>query len=537
VATALRGQLHLQLGIAGLLSASAESIEYLALALETLTETAERTVATHLLSLAYQHHDRHRESAELIERELALHPDRPGEEILILRASQVGALLLSGLHEEDAESLGLNEPEPALTGQTPAERAMLANIAFYRMQAGWDRASVIEPAVRGLAQGLLGDPGATGNIALAIFALLYAEDYTGTADWGRALAETARTKGDLIEIGMGWWFTGLSQGRMGDLPDSEASLLTGYEFVAEVSSPLGALSSVAALLDVRRERGRLAEAEALLRASGLEGDIPLLGPAAAELISSRGQLRLAQGRTEDAVRDLRESQERYAAIHLDDFPGLGWRPGLIEALIRTGDQGGAAELAEHDLSLAEKLGAQTATAVALRNRALATEADQEEQLGRAAEILRDEPARLQRARTNAELGAFLRRAGRRKEARGVLREALDEARQCGAAPLAARCREELEASGARLRRDRVRGIDALTPSELRVVRLAAAGNTNREIAQQLFVSMKTIEKHLGNAYMKLDVSSRNELSGALDAAPQQDSAEGIPLENPSYPAA
>jgi DNA-binding CsgD family transcriptional regulator len=110
----------------------------------------------------------------------------------------------------------------------------------------------------------------------------------------------------------------------------------------------------------------------------------------------------------------------------------------------------------------------------------------------------------------------LRRGGRREEARGPLRRALDLASGRGATALADRARDELLASGARPRRTALDGVEALTPSELRVARLAADGLRNREIAEALFVSGKTIDFHLHHVYQKLDVT-RAGLAEALAA--------------------
>ena len=117
-----------------------------------------------------------------------------------------------------------------------------------------------------------------------------------------------------------------------------------------------------------------------------------------------------------------------------------------------------------------------------------------------------------------ELGAALRRTGRRRDALDPLRGALDVAAQCGAAAIAERARGELALAGARPRRDMITGRDALTAGERRVAELAAEGDTNREIAQNLFLSLKTVETHLGHVYKKLGISSRQQLGSALSAA-------------------
>ena len=101
------------------------------------------------------------------------------------------------------------------------------------------------------------------------------------------------------------------------------------------------------------------------------------------------------------------------------------------------------------------------------------------------------------------------------KSREMLHAGMELAHRCGAAPLVERAREELLATGARPRRIMRSGVDALTPSEKRVARMAGEGLTNREIAQALFVTMRTVEVHLTHAYQKLDISSREELPRAL----------------------
>ena len=137
-------------------------------------------------------------------------------------------------------------------------------------------------------------------------------------------------------------------------------------------------------------------------------------------------------------------------------------------------------------------------------------------LEESAAVLAESPAILERAASLVEWGAALRRASQRSRAREALSQGLDGAARCGAHPLAARAREELHVAGARPRRDWTVGIEALTPGELRIVRLARDGCTNRELAQQLDVSIKTVEGHLARAYGKLGIAGREELPRVLD---------------------
>jgi DNA-binding CsgD family transcriptional regulator len=136
-------------------------------------------------------------------------------------------------------------------------------------------------------------------------------------------------------------------------------------------------------------------------------------------------------------------------------------------------------------------------------------------LAEAAELLAGTEGRLAHVEALVDLGAALRRAGRRADARAVLADAHGRAVALGLPRLARLADAELAATGARARSVLRSGADALTPSERRVADLAAAGRTNREIAALLFVSQKTVEFHLRNAFRTLGVRSRDALAEAL----------------------
>ena len=124
-------------------------------------------------------------------------------------------------------------------------------------------------------------------------------------------------------------------------------------------------------------------------------------------------------------------------------------------------------------------------------------------------------ALLERARALAALGATLREAGNPVAARDPLREALDLAHRHGAAALEDEILAELRAAGARPRRRATTGPRSLTGSERRIAELAAAGRQNKQIAQELFVTLDTVEFHLRNSYRKLGIESRRALPDAL----------------------
>jgi len=133
-------------------------------------------------------------------------------------------------------------------------------------------------------------------------------------------------------------------------------------------------------------------------------------------------------------------------------------------------------------------------------------------------VLAGSPARLEHARALVDLGAALRRANRRAEARDELTTGLELAEVCGAHGLAQHARTELLAAGGRSSEPEGTGLEQLTASERRVAELAAEGRSNPEIAQTLFVTRKTVETHLGRVYRKLDISGRADLARVLDPA-------------------
>jgi RNA polymerase sigma factor (sigma-70 family) len=116
------------------------------------------------------------------------------------------------------------------------------------------------------------------------------------------------------------------------------------------------------------------------------------------------------------------------------------------------------------------------------------------------------------ARTHLLYGEWLRRQRRRREARQELRVAHEMFGSLGAAAFAERARAELEATGEHARRRTVEAADSLTPQEARIARLAAEGASNPDIADQLYVSRRTVESHLTKIYTKLGVSSRTQLA-------------------------
>jgi DNA-binding NarL/FixJ family response regulator len=220
---------------------------------------------------------------------------------------------------------------------------------------------------------------------------------------------------------------------------------------------------------------------------------------------------VAEGRFEEALEALADTQRYHGHVRLPT--SMWFRSTAAQALDRLGRHDEAIALAEEELADARRWGAPGTVGPALR--VLGLLRGDLALLEEAVAVLEGSHARLELAKALADLGAALRRERRPSDAREPLRRALELADACSADGLVEHVRSELYAAGARPRTAALGGVDALTASERRVAGFAAEGQSNRDIAQALFVTPKTVEVHLSNAYRKLGIRSRRELAGAL----------------------
>jgi DNA-binding CsgD family transcriptional regulator len=229
------------------------------------------------------------------------------------------------------------------------------------------------------------------------------------------------------------------------------------------------------------------------------------------------QLRVAQARNADAIEEFDEAVRRQERVFgTDSVQWTAARCAAALAYAGLGDRAAARAVADQALAVARRWGVPGFVGQALHARARLEERDAAVvTLREAIAELERSPAQLERARALLTFGALLRRRGERVESRGPLRTAYELAVACGASTLVETARTELRASGIRIQRQEITGVDALTASERRIAELAAAGSSNADIAQALFLTVKTVEMHLTSAYRKLDIRSRRELVTAL----------------------
>lgn len=409
----------------------------------------------------------------------------------------------------------LQTPRPDPEGCVgPADHARLASLAFDAMTRG-DTVTA-EAAVR---EAMRADQSRMS--VYAVMTLTVALLYLDHAEESRRLAEPisaeARSRGDRLltavaaeRIIYAHWLSG----------DVSAAVAVG-ETAVEISEgrwDQGAIPTRAVLAMALFEHGEDADAARMI-------DVPAelearLGHAWStfELPWARAQLALGSGDLERALAQAELLGERLLALEITNPAFKPWRS--FAALTRhgLGDTERAIALAQEDLELARA--ARSAMAIGVAQRALGTMTGGPkgiERLEDAVSQLDRAGTRLEAARARVALGRAMREAQRTEDAKRVLAEAIELAGSLGAVRTADEALSELRAAGGKPRRLTFTGAGSLTPGQRRVADLAAAGATNREIAETLFLTVHTVEAHLTSAYTKLGITSRTELPGALGA--------------------
>jgi DNA-binding CsgD family transcriptional regulator len=441
-----------------------------------------------------------------------------GEPALVLEAERLWVSVLEGDSTERVH-IAL-ERCGDLPHDAREEHAMLAALAI-GLGTGVESADVIGP----LAEHALGDgallalegPGSPLH-ALAVYALLTTDRALQVeAEMGRALA-VAREQDLSAGIAMASTLRGMARLQLGLLRAAEQDGLVATRAAGPAGGRVQAFtlaSAIGVVVDARAELGDDAGARALLAEHGF-GDLEAEPPWPALL--PRARMHLAAGRAADALADA-ERASAMGELHAQSACDAA----AVISLARTklGDRSAALAVAREQLDRARTWRTPSVVARALRTLGMAHgDAAGVALLEEALELLEQSPAALERAHCLVTAGMLWRRTGQRSRALETLRAGADLAQRHGASVVAHRAREGLHVLGARPRRLAFSGADALTASERRAALLAAAGHTNREIAQELYLSIKTVESHLGRGFRKLGINSRTELGSALAPPPR-----------------
>jgi DNA-binding CsgD family transcriptional regulator len=349
----------------------------------------------------------------------------------------------------------------------------------------------------------------------AIMSLLWAERYDEAQPPLDAAIVQARVSGDGGRLASGLAIRAWIALRQGDLRAAEADAQMALTATDLPAPPMYRALNGGVLVKALADQGRLDDAEEALAALGAHVTSGFVTDGILRL--ARARLRVERGQMAEALDDCLGVGVVLTQAQVTAPSFLPWRSEAALVQLALGDQESAEKLSEEELELARVFDAPRARGVATRAAGIVAGGDRGVLLlNEAINDFRQAGARLETARTMADLGAMLRRRNRRTEAREHLREALDVAHRAGAGPLADYAETELRATGARPRRVVLTGLDSLTASERRIAEYASQGLTNREIAQALFVTGRTVEGHLTSVFRKLQLQSRNELAEALE---------------------
>ena len=511
-AAGVRGDVLFELGSAQTFHAPAAAAEHLAEALARSAGWPGRGEIALALSQALGLSGRFADAAELLQGTISESGDDRSPIAVSLQAALLNVARWD-LHTRPIVWPIVERLQARAEGGEELDPQLHANLAIEFGAAGLDRDRAIRharEAIRATPRLMsLTSTALPETVTVLLFAGLSGEAWQGTHTWLRLAQQR------------GWPLASA-------LAASAASLIAQYDGNVRQALAYGqqattgggwiSMMATAFMIPALIDQGAIEEARAMLTAGDLNGE---LGPTWPYNVArhARGCLHAAAGDHAAAVRELLEAGELAERWGVRNPTLMAWRSDAALSLTALGDWRTASRLCAEEIELARRWGASRGLGIALRAAGVTEGADRGlELLTEAVSVLRRSPARLELARALIDLGAAHRRAGSRAVARELLREGLDLAHALGGLALADRARRELVVAGGRPRRDAIRGRDALTPSELRVAQLAAGGQTNRQIAQALFVTQRTVENHLTSTYAKLGISSRPELPAALDGS-------------------
>ena len=516
-----RAALLLDLGMAEASAGLADWAKHLEQAVDTAPNAETAGVVALVLGLALTRAQRFGEAVTVLDRAAMSFATPDSDLALALEAAAVVAALNDPLAAPSVAHrrqrvLARAAAEPA----APPE--LLATAGFISVLTNEPAERGADLAVRALRAGGTAPPESgippwfafTTWFSQATLSLLWAERYAEVRPLLDASIAQGRVCGDSSRLAAGLAHRGWLALRRGDLIAAEGDARTALA-AAELPAPtLYRVLNAGVLVVALTDQGELDAAEQALAPLDSEAESGSL--TAAVLRVARGRLRVAQGRVAEGLEDFLAVGLALTRAQIACPSYLPWRSQAALAHLALGEGEPARRLADEEVELARAFGTPRALGAATRAAGVVAGGD------RGASLLRESidafergDSRVERARALADLGALLRRRNRRTEARELLREALDAAHQAGAKPLARQAETELRATGARPRRVVLTGIESLTASERRIAELAGEGLTNREIAQTLFVTARTVEGHLTSVFRKLRLDSRDELPAAL----------------------
>jgi DNA-binding CsgD family transcriptional regulator len=508
-------QLLVRVGHVNLLQGRPASTAALATGVAGLEREQDRADGLLTLGVAQLEAGSPREAARAFDRATDLLPaDDP------LRASAEIQSLLADLLVPENRASTIARLEAFRTSTSTDDQQLggelLLATAWLQLCEGEPRAEVIATVRRALDRHD-GDGNALGGYfdTVAATLLAFADDFTGADELANTATAAARAAGSVLaerNLQLARAISFLHSGRL-----EEAAKCCDELLVAEGDPTRFNRAGAAAILGrVMEERGLVEDATRVV-ADALDWAPNEL--AQLILLEDKARLCVERDALAEGLEAVHEAEHLARSLGIRNPAIVAWEPVAVICYALTGDLRRAHQLADESVEVATRFGAPRPRSMALRAKARVVGSPGDlGYLELAHDVTTSSPAALERAKVLIEYGQALHRTGRDQAARALLRHGVDLADRLGATRWSDAGLAALVAAGGRPRRARMTGVEALTPAERRVASLASSGSTNREIAEELVVTIKTVEWHLRKAFVKLGVSSREQLHRAMDSA-------------------
>jgi DNA-binding CsgD family transcriptional regulator len=513
---ATRAVVLAELGHVEAVAGRSEAVQHLEAAIQLVDTGIPRAALLLAFARALHHDGRLSEACEAFRRGLdELHDaeEERSELQVALEGGYLNSALFTPARARDAHRRARRLLAQAAGLTAPGELALLSKALMMRLWAGEDREAVLATARRLVANGgLTTDDAADSQVPWQVIASLsWADDYPTAALALRGAFADARRRGSVLAVALAGVLSARQMLWTGPIDEAVHDARAAWQTL-----PPGSIyrsSAAYCLVSGLLVQGNDAEATTVSGSLAGFAEPPFF---AAWRVMAEGRVAAHRGADTPALAAFLAVGELHGELLIVNPAVLPWRSEAALAAHRLGQRDRATDLVAEELRLAERFGAPRAIGVARRAAGLFARGDDAVELLRsAAGVLGGCGARVEQARALTDLGAAVRRGGHPAQARPVLRDAVALADEVRAAAVADAARAELRLAGGRAARRALTPVERLTPGERRVAELAAAGRSNRQIANALFVTVKAVEWHLGNAYRKLDVRGRSDLPHAL----------------------
>lgn len=503
----------LELGAAEAFAVDSGAVEHLSEAIEAITDPATRVVLGTARSLQLIMDGQPSRAMAMLEE---LEGDVAGEAELELQL--LAATVLLGMTGPTAAPLvkdKVDQLRAAIGPATDAPPSVLGVRSFVGAFANEPAEIVGAMASRALAALSPDDPTLPMWFHLPVTVLIMCDRTEEAAAVIEDGLRIGRRLGAPAHLGVTMFLRSWLAWRAGQLDDAEADATAALEMLSLYGVDFVIPGPLAILVLVYREHDWNQRADDLLTDwdyQDRDGDSMFH----LFLLEARSRLRVATGRFDDTIADAQRGHERTLANGCVSPGFIPWNANLVVAEVLADRVSDASrEHARVAIQLAEEFGAKRAIAEGLRAASMVDPDYQLEHAERAAALFAESGSPLEEARTIVTYAMAKKHVLARNELRALIERAYALGTNAGSERVVARSRELLAELGTEPRRRGLVGVDALTRSERRVATLVATGKTNKEVAQELFVTVKTVETPLAHIFQKLSISARMELSVAL----------------------